>query len=240
MTKHGRAIAPLVAAILLISGCGADKNAQTEVTDTVTAFLNSAMDLDAEGALACVDESSDYYGYCAENGPLGLNAEALDPANFLGDGTDELLGDSGDKFIDGIIDLLRRHSSFTVDSVELTSKNKATAAVTMTLPDFDSVDTDSLTDGGELPFDVEDFLAYAADKGYDQDAFLALDQSDGENLIFEYMQSAGYLDGVIETVLSALDKNVTADSLPIEFTLRRSGGKWKIIDGSDAATSENE
>lgn len=227
MPKPGRALgAVLLVAALVLGGCGGDKKALTEIGETVTTFMNSALALDIEAALACVDEDSDYYKECSENGPLGLSAEALDPAKLLGDDVGTLLGDSGDEFVDGVIDMTRRHSSFLVDGIDLTSKDRATVSVTMILPDFDSVDTDSLVDN--IPFDVEDFLAYAADKGYDQDAFLAMEQSAGEDLIFEYMRSAGYMSGVIDSVLKSMDENVTTDRTPVKFSLRRVGGKWKI------------
>ena len=166
MIKHNRfrpLLAGIISAALVMTGCGGEKQARADIEKVVGSFFSSAFSLDLEGALACIDESSDYYTECSENGPLGLSADGMDPKAVLGEETGELLGDSADDFFQGIIDLTKRHSSYTVNEIELTDKNKASVTVTMSLPDFKEMDLSESMTVEDIGFDTSDFLAYVAE-----------------------------------------------------------------------------
>ena len=58
--------------------------------------------------------------------------------------------------------------------------------------------------------------------------FLALDPDIGQEMVYEYMNSEGYLSDVLNTVLGKMDENISVTSTETRLTLRRAGGKWKI------------
>lgn len=225
---HSLAAAAL-AVVLALTGCGGEKKDRADIEATVGRFMESAFAMDKDGVLACVDKNSDYYEYCAENGAFELSSEGL------GLEDDDIFGSQA--FLDGIRDLTEKHSDYALDSVEFDGKDKAVATVTVTLPDFEGLDLTEAMSLDDIGFDMEDFLAFAQEKGYDSQALVGLSVSDpsaGEALVNDYMNSSGYQDKIVSGVLTAMDENVTADSNKTELTLERFKDGWKITDENEA------
>ena len=226
MMRKTKWLALTAAALLALSGCGSGEKARGEIGETLDGFFESVFSLDTEEALAHVDPDSEYYKTSTENGIFGLDPKKLDLSAMLGEEDRELLGDSAGDYLDSIIEMVGRGSKYTVNSVEAV-KDKAEAEVSITLPNFDNVGAAQMSPE-DIPFDIEDFMAYAKDHGYDQDGFLSLDPADGQELIFGYMRDNGYMDAVINSVISNMEENLTYDTMDVKFTLRKINGEWKI------------
>ncbi len=225
MKRTAKILALVLAALLALSGCG-EKKTRAEIEKALDGFFESVFSLDTEEALAHIDPDSEYYKASTENGIFGLDPEKLDLSAMLGEEDRELLGDSAGDYLDSIIEMVGRGSKYTVNSVEA-AKDRAEANVSVTLPNFDNLGAAQMSPE-DIPFDIEDFLAYAKERGYDQDGFLSLDPADGQELIFGYMRDNGYMDAVINSVISNMEENLTYDTVDVKFTLRKIKGEWKI------------
>ena len=227
MRKFLRFTALVLVLILALTACG--KNDEADIRSVVETFFEKSLALDLNGALACIDENSDYYAECSENGPLGLSADSFSTEKLLGADGAALLGDKADSFIDGIIDMTRRHSDYTVDSVELQSKNKALVTVTLDLPNYDDMDMNSMAeDISEVSLqeiDPQDFQDYVSRFSV---VLETAPEDVVENVIYGYLQEKGILDGIIEAIISAMDENVSSESTEASFTLERIKGHWLI------------
>lgn len=227
MRKSIRFTALALVLIMALTACG--KSDEEDIRAVVETFFEKSLSMDISGALACIDEKSDYYTECSEHGPLGLSADNFSAEKLLGDGVEALLGDRSDVFIDGIIDMTCRHSGYTVNSIELESKDKAVAAVTISLPDYDDMDAESMaktiSEVSSIEIDAKDFQDYVDGLSVDSET---VSDSELENLIYSYLQEKGILDTIIDAILSAIDENVSSESMEAAFTLERVNGRWLI------------
>ena len=227
MRKTIRIAALVLALVMVFAACG--RNDEEDIRAVVETFFEKSLSMDLSGALACIDENSDYYTECSENGPLGLSADNFSTEKLLGSGAEAMLGDKSEDFIDGIIDMTRRHSGYTVDTIDLESKDKAVATVTLSLPDYDNIDTNSMAESiseiSSIEIDALDFQNYVIEQSVDLET---VSDSELESLIYRYLQEKGFLDTIIEAILSSMDENVSSESVEAVFTLERIKGRWLI------------
>ena len=230
MKKIFRLTALLLALTLLsLTACG--RNDEEDIESLINTFFESALNLDLDGVLACIDENSDYYADCYENGPMGLDPDSFSPGELLGEDMARLLGDKAESFVDGIMELTRRHSSYSIDSIEIMSDGKAAVETTLILPNYKDMDmtelADDISEASLLEIDPQDFQAYVDDKELDINT--ATDD-DFVTLIYSYLQDKGFLDAITDAILASMDEHAASGSYEYDFTLERIDGRWLITD----------
>lgn len=217
----------LTMALLAFAACGSkDKK---EIEALVGTFFENALTLNMSGALACIDENTDYYEDCLENGPMGLDPDSFSISELLGDEASQMLGDSAQDFIDGIIDMTRRHSNYTVESIDIKS-DEASVKISLTLPNFNDIDTEQLAagivDSADLQLDPDEFLAYIEEQDFDLNS---ASQDEIVAMVYGYLQNSGILDTIVDSILASMDENMSTETIESSFQLKRINGRWLIV-----------
>lgn len=223
---------------------------EAEVEATVTAFMDAYTTLDFAKALNYIDADSDAFDSFISS--FDLDASDID-RNFdfreyfyesMGELMDELeayglgfMEDSVNDFVDGCLDMMISKFSYKIKDVKVNG-DKATAKISVTLPDMESIDFDDIAENamGDLDIDEDaiqtEFMEYAMNKlGTDDISDLQyLSQEDAINLLFGYLEDSGLVSEIFDYMLEQAKDQLDTETEESTLMLELIGGDWLIVD----------
>ena len=236
----------LAVSLMVFAACG--KSDADKAENAVDGFLSAITAFDFSEASNYIDEDSDFYNndFSAMISGLGLDVSDVDDsfdfkeymnANFeeMFAGLDFLSYDvSG--FVDSLVDLFLGSCSYEIGNIEV-ADDKATAAISVTFPDMDSIDFDKIVENasGALGLDDdalgEEFLQYVLDKAGadDIDALNYLSQEDLTGYLTGFLQESGVISDMFDYMLSEVEAQLDTNTEDGELELELIDGNWLIV-----------
>ena len=238
----------LAMSLMVFAACGnSDADKAEEVANS---FLSAVTTFNFSEALNYMDEDSDFYNDSFGDmiSEFGINAsdmEDFDLKEYMSSTFNEMfagidfLSDDIDSFVDSFVDLVLDNCSYEIEDIEV-ADGKATAAISVTFPDMDSIDFDEIAENASSNLGLDDdalgeeFLQYVLNElgTDDTDALNYISEDDLARYFAGFFADSGIISEMFNYMLVEIEDQLDTYTESGELELELIDGNWLIVDGN--------